>query len=163
MTLKQLSSPKESALFELGQLDVLCNTKELEYAVDLMVLPQSSSCRSYNLPSEPEQSSSPPAAAGIIFIVGNYVGDEGVNEQAEQKLLAALKWVPDNIRGTMALYGCKPQCSVCESVFKKAIPRLNSHYRYPNCRAHEDKPDLYPHSANAQNIKALDVDKYFPE
>ena len=65
--------------------------------------------------------------------------------------------------GTLPLYGCKRQCAVCEGVFKKAIPRLKSRSRYLNCTAHDDRTvEHYQQQAHPSNIKALDVDKYFP-
>lgn len=71
--------------------------------------------------------------------------------------------VPDSVRGTLALYGCKRQCSVCKGVFDKAIPKVASSYRYLNCRAHDDPAiENYQAQAHPSGIKALDVDRYFP-
>lgn len=158
------SGPAEEVMEELCKLDELGNAKDIVYPADMVGLPIGGvSNPKYKLTS-PDGDRAKPPVSGIVFVVGNYEGSgDGINEHAEQKLLAALSRVPDSITGTLPLFGCKRQCSVCEDVFDRAMPRLRSSYRYLNCRAHSDtKITKYQAQAHPSNIKALDVDQYFP-
>lgn len=155
------ASPAETLLSELAGLDDTGAARELVYP-DAMDLPTSggSTPAGYTLGA-----SGRPPVSGIVFVTGSYEGKDGTgdNEHAEQKLLAALAVVPDSIRGTLALYGCKRQCQVCADVFGEALPRLRASYRYVNCRAHDDtQVRNYAAQAHPSGIKALDVDRYFP-
>ena len=155
------ASPAETLLFELAGLDDKGDAREVAYP-DAMDLPTTGAGApaGYSLGSGGK-----PPVSGILFVTGSYEGKDGTgdNEHAEQKLLAALSRVPDSIRGTLALYGCKRQCQVCADVFGEALPRLRASYRYVNCRAHDDtKVSNYAAQAHPSGIKALDVDRYFP-
>lgn len=156
-------SPGKLALFELASRNEKGEPQAVAYPAPITVFPKAVANPKYTL-VEPDGDGTKPPVAGIVFVVGNYAGaNTGVNEHAEQKLLAALLHVPDSITGTLPLYGCKRQCAVCEGVFKKAIPRLKSRSRYLNCTAHDDRTvENYQQQAHPSNIKALDVDKYFP-
>lgn len=155
------ASPAETLLFELAGLDDKGDAREVTYpnAMDLPTTGTGSPA-GYALGSGGK-----PPVSGIVFVTGHYEGKHGTgdNEHAEQKLLAALAEVPDSIRGTLALYGCKRQCQVCADVFGEALPRLRASFRYVNCRAHDDrKVRNYASQAHPSGIKALKVDHYFP-
>lgn len=157
-------SPAEILLAELAGLDDAGGKRDLTYPSALGALPVAGK-KPVGYALQPPGSSTAPAVSGIVFVTGNYEGTvgSGDNEHAEQKLLAALSRVPDSVRGTLALYGCKRQCSVCKNVFDKAIPKVASSYRYLNCRAHDDPAiENYQAQAHPSGIKALDVDRYFP-
>jgi hypothetical protein len=163
------TSPAEILLAELVGTDYEGNKRVLhdqnDYPAALWPLPAAplggKKSSGYSLQS----SGATPALSGIVFITGRYEGKSGTgdNEHAEQKLLAALSRLPDNVRGRLDFYGCKQQCQTCKGVFDEAKPRLLSSYRFLVCTAHDDaKVDNYQAQAHPSNIKALDVDHYFP-
>lgn len=162
------ASPTERLLFELAgyEEDGSARAAGVPYAANLVPPVRGVANPTYTIQGAAARRAEPPVN-GIVFVLGNYDADEAtraaVNEHAEQKLLAALSSVPDAIRGTLALYGCKRACNVCARVLTAADARLRQERRYLNTRSHDDAHvENYQAQFHAENIKALDVAAYFP-
>lgn len=156
------TSPTATLLYELAGMDDLGASRDVPYPGDL-VLPAAPAANRLITIGAPNNFHAPPVT-GIVFIVGNYQSsNDAPNEHAEQKLLAALSRLPENIRGTLALYGCKRACNVCATVVQDVTRKLRGEQRYLNSRSHDD-PHVqgYQNQFHAANIKSLDVDAYYP-
>ena len=156
------TSPTATLLYELAGMDDAGESRDVPYPGNL-VLPAAAAANRVITIGAPNAFHAPPVT-GLVFIVGNYqASNNAPNEHAEQKLLAALSQLPDNIRGTLALYGCKRACNVCATVVQDVTRKLRGEQRYLNSRSHDD-PHVngYQNQFHAANIKSLDVDAYYP-
>lgn len=124
-------------------------------------------CATYGLAS-----AGAPAVSGIVFVSGSYVGAGGENEHAEQKLMAALgKYLQGTGTSIQAkrlqVAGCKSACQTCRGVLQTIQARVLA--GSSKNRMSFDTPELVEArtavgmgAAHPSNIKALDVDHYFP-
>ncbi|KPF41674.1 hypothetical protein D621_21480 [beta proteobacterium AAP51] len=106
----------------------------------------------------------PAPTAGIVFVVGSYVGGEGTSEHAEQKLLAALGKTPRAMSAAVTISGCKMACSTCKEVLDKAAARFKSsggQLRFNNSIVGIWRDEAKLSKKHAKGIRSLDVAHYF--
>jgi hypothetical protein len=110
----------------------------------------------------------PTGRSKIVFVTGAY---EGVNAQhtkfhAEQKLLAALSTCYGRaFSKSVRIFGCKMACSTCKSVLdavKDRLARTGVALRYTNESVDTMRSDVGLNRVTTSDIRALDVDTYFP-
>jgi hypothetical protein len=107
---------------------------------------------------------------GLVFVVGNYIGDVGGSCHAEQKLMAALgKYLKLNtIVGSVTVSGIKMPCSYCEAALADVQTRLTAlgtqiTLRTRNAYVDELRGEAGLNMAHPANIRMLDIDHYFAQ